>query len=89
MRFRYTCVDCRGEKVRELQYIIDNSIDVKRDTFLKYIDREDLRDIEQYLGYDSYLPMSKDWHVRYFRSKLPSGTPVYGFIHSAIEFVFY
>jgi hypothetical protein len=90
MNFQYTCVDCNyNGKEKELFYIIDHSIDITRDTFLKYVDRNELRNIESHLGYDRYLPMSKDWHVSYFKSRLPTGRPVYGFVHSAIEFVFY
>lgn len=64
---------------------------ITRRTFLKHADRMDLIGVEQNLSYFSHhkqgLTMAGDWHVAYFKSKL-HGKLVYGFVHSAIEYVF-
>lgn len=71
--------------------MIADSIEVSRKTFLKHVDKEQLQDLEQTLGYDRHpkqgLTMAGDWHVSYHRSKL-NGQRVYFFVHSAIEYVF-
>ena len=67
--------------------MIDNAIEVSRKTFLKYVDDQELADIEAGVGYDKDLRMKDDWHVSYHRSKL-HGERVYFFKHSAIEHVF-
>jgi len=71
--------------------MIDNSLNITRRTFLKYVNREDLASLEQGLGYDTHykkgLTMASDWSVSYYRSKLHNKT-VYYFRQSAIEYVF-
>lgn len=68
--------------------LIQDRTTITRRTFLRHASREDVSALEEGLGYDPRgLRMSKDWHVEYFRSKL-HGKTVYGFRHSAIEFVF-
>ena len=54
--------------------------------------RDALTDIADQLGYvknaaSGGLTMSSDWAIEYFRSVL-HGQRVYGFCHSAIEYVF-
>ena len=74
-----------------LRDMIDQAADITRRTFLQHIDRGDLRDLEEQLGYEAHpsrgLTMAADWAVSYHRSKL-HGRRVYYFRHSAIEFVF-
>lgn len=67
--------------------MINNRLKIIRRTFLKHVDRGELAALESQLGYDSSMRMSDDWHVEYFRSTL-HGRRVYGFRHSAIEYVF-
>lgn len=71
--------------------LIDNIQHITRRTFLKYVDRKELKTIETQLGYSRHnsqgLTMSADWHVSYFKSTL-HGDLVYGFQWSGIEFVF-
>lgn len=38
-------------------------------------------------GYGRHFPLSKDWHVAYYRSRF-NGRPCYYIVHSAIEYVF-
>ena len=71
--------------------MINESIMISRRTFLKYINRTELREIEENLGYDSHpkqgLTMAADWAVSYHRSKLHDKR-VYYFCYSGIEYVF-
>ena len=67
--------------------MIDVRLAITRRTFLQYVDRAELADLESQLGYGQHLHMASDWHVEYFRSTL-HGQRVYGFRHSAIEYVF-
>ncbi len=74
-----------------LSDLIRMSVQITRGAFLKRVHREDLRELERQLGYSKHpskgLTMAGDYHVQYFRSK-HQGIRVYGFTHSAIEYVF-
>jgi hypothetical protein len=71
--------------------MISRASGISRTTFLKYVDRDEMRQIETDMGYEQNsrqgLTMAKDWHVRYHRSML-LGCPAVYFVWSAIEFVF-
>lgn len=93
-RFYSTCVGWPERDVHReggLCDLIDVALEISRRTFLKYVDREEQREIEQGLSYALHpkqgLTMAQDWHVRYFRSRW-HGRRVYGFWHSGIEYVF-
>lgn len=92
--FYSSCVDWPESDVRcegGLCDMIDKSVSITRRSFLKYVNREQLKQIELDLSYSEHpsqgLTMAGDWHVDYFKSTL-HGKRVYGFKHSAIEFVF-
>jgi len=94
MAYFNNCVNWnQGDVFRKggLSDMTDRAIDISRKTFLKHIDREDLRDIEEGLGYEQHpsrgMTMAGDYAVSYHRSKL-HGKTVYYFRHSAIEYVF-
>jgi len=74
-----------------LRDMIDQATDITRDAFLRHVSLEELREIEQQLGYAAHpsqgLTMAGDWHVSYHRSKL-HGKTVYYFCWSSIEYVF-
>lgn len=80
-------VDCKGG----LSDLVDDSVPITRRTFLKYVDKAELRELESSMGYfrnpKQGLTMAADWSVSYFRSK-HHGETVYGFCWSAIEYVF-
>lgn len=80
-------VDCDGG----LCDLIDAIILITRRTFLSKIDKKEFAKMELKLAYVKHhsqgLTMSADWHVSYFKSKL-HGNRVYGFSHSAIEYVY-
>lgn len=71
--------------------MIDAGEQISRETFLREVVPESLREIEQRLGYattpDEGLVMEADYHVTYHHSML-HGKPVVFFVHSAIEYVF-
>lgn len=76
-------VHCEGGLID----MIDACESITRATFMRRTDPMERREIEQTLGYGPWLHMRNDWHVSYFRSVL-HGERVYGFVHSAIEYVF-
>ena len=71
--------------------MIELNLEISRKTFLKKVDREELRILENELGYFDHpakgLTMAGDYTVSYHRSTLHNQT-VYYFRHSAIEYVF-
>ena len=93
MQFYRDCVCWPHNKIGELYDLISLNREITRTTFLKHVDREEFREIEANLGYDTMpwhkggLRMKNDWAVTYHRSKL-NGRVCYYFRHSAIEYVF-
>lgn len=73
--------------------MVGDNLEITRRTFLKHVDRENLADIEQALGYvahhrtDHGLTMAADWAVSYHRSKF-MGKTVYYFRWSSYEHIF-
>ena len=93
-RYYNNCVNWPREDVRTqdgLCAMIDSARDITRRTFLRHVDREQMREMEKGFGYsvsrDGGLTMPRDYHVSYHRSRL-HGETVYFFKHSAIEYVF-
>jgi hypothetical protein len=60
---------------------------ITRRTFLKYVDREEMANIEGQLGYDRHLSMSNDPRVGYYKSTF-FGHAVVFFNWSAMEYLF-
>lgn len=94
MKYFNNCVNWnRGDVHREggLCDMIDQAIDISRRTFLRHVDRDNVRELEAGLGYEQHpargLTMAGDYAVSYHRSKL-HGERVYYFTQSAIEYVF-
>jgi hypothetical protein len=71
--------------------MVDNEQGITRRTFLKYVDREILTELEYMLGYAQHpkqgLTMAADWHVGYYKSYY-WGRPCVFFRWSAMEYVF-
>jgi len=95
-RYYNNCTNWKRSDVNStggLQDMIDMAIDITRETFLKHVDKDDVKKLENDLGYvqssRNYngLTMANDYHVTYHRSKL-HGKRVYYFNHSSIEYVF-
>lgn len=91
-KYRYynNCVNWDKHDVDKsggLSDMIDSSDDITRNEFLRNVDMNDMRALEQDLGYTRTFKMENDYHVKYYKSKL-HGKLVYFFTHSAIEYVF-
>lgn len=82
--YRYTtcCVEMQGEDVDAL---IANATEVSYQTMRHRC--PDLPAWARAHGYDRDLPLSRDWHVSYYRST-HNGETVYYLQWSGIEFVF-
>lgn len=52
--------------------------DISYSTFARYVPP----------GERQHSGLSSDWSVRFYRSALPSGTPIIYYVHSGIEWVF-
>lgn len=94
MNFYSSCVSWPRHDVSAnggLSDMIQEARPITRRTFLKNVDRSELKTIETQMGYEAHprrgLTMAADWAVSYHRSKL-HGRTVYYFRHSAIEYVF-
>lgn len=93
-RFDRSCVNWPTADVDAaggLRDLIDERQQITRRTFLAHVDTAERWTIEHDLGYAVHpsngLTMAGDTHVEYFRSRW-HGRRVYGFVHSAIEYVF-
>lgn len=94
--YRFFC-DCVGWNLEDVHKqgglcdLISERREITRRTFLRHVDREELAEKADSLGYARHpsqgLTMAADWHIEYFRSR-HHGEIVYGFQHSAIEHVF-
>lgn len=89
-RFALRCVEATDGA--EIQAMADTAKPITRRTFLTYIDRAELAQLERGLRYDTGherggLRMSRDWHVGYYRSTY-QGRPCVYFDHSRIEHIF-
>lgn len=67
------------------------AVQINRATFLRYVDVESLRRVENILGYDSHpskgLTMSGDKLVSYFKGRLNRRSCVY-FVWGELRFIF-
>lgn len=84
MRFITNCINADGQDINDMKQ--GHQMIVRR-TFLRHVDRASLQTVEKELGYDRDFPMSKDWHVAYYKSTY-QGKPCIYFVWSAIEYVF-
>lgn len=87
-RFETNCVNSTCKLITDM---VEQEKPVGRATFLKHVDRDELREIEAGLSYEQHpsrgLTMAGDWHVSYHKSHY-DGKPCYYFRHSAIEWIF-
>lgn len=83
LSYRYCCVS--PTSLKELQFIIDNSIEIKYNTFIKHVDTDKIKEFNTHFS----IHIDKDCNVTFHKSKLKNGEPAYYFKHSAIEHIFY
>jgi hypothetical protein len=81
--FVTSCIDSTYE---DIQALIASEQVVSRDTFRKAIGPEQWHDLVASLGYDRYFPITRDWHVGYYKG-VYRGVPAYFLRHSRIEYI--
>lgn len=88
--FRYL-IDCVHSGGHSITAMVDAEREISRRSFLRHVDRENLREVEAGLGYAGHwrqgLTMAGDWAVSYYRSEY-RGRPCYFFRWSSIEHIF-
>ena len=88
MKFSTDCVRSTASLICPM---VDGSRQITRRTFLRHVDRDSLREIEDGLGYEGHpkrgLTMAGDYHVLYFKGYF-AGQPCVFFDWSSIEHVF-
>lgn len=83
LQYQYCCIDCRSSDMHEeLMYILDNAREITYRTFRKYINVKEAN--KRHL-----IPLHKDWHVTFHKSKNLEGKTVYFYTHSRIEYIYY
>lgn len=83
-KYVHSCVSSTYEDIWDM---VDNSVEITRRTFLQYVDREDLKELERELGYDRWFHIANDWHVTYHKGTYRD-TPCVYLQHSGIEHIF-
>ena len=90
-KLAFNCVEIPDGDAEALIDMIDGERDITRKTFLRHVDREQMADLEESLGYASHpsagLTMAADWHVTYHKGTY-KGRRAYWLCWSHIEFVF-
>lgn len=81
--YQYNCVNPRSRI--ELQYILDNSIDIDYKIFLESVEKEFIKEFEDNVG----IPLSEEQCASFYKSITPEREEVYYFKHSGIEYIFY
>lgn len=82
--FYIDCVSCHGEDVDKLDQMMEDATEITFETFAAHCN---WREHAAGLNYGRDFPLSKDWHVSYYKSRW-GGVPCYYFVWSAIEQVF-
>ncbi len=88
MKYYYgNCVNF-PDSTPDLCDMIESGVEITRRTFLKHVNRNNLKEIEKDLGYQKgILEMASDYYVSYYKGKL-CGKEVVWFCQSSIEYVF-
>jgi len=83
-----TCVEAKAKDIEEM---VDDENEIKYNTFIKEIGREQLENLNQTFGYaqrsERGLKLKDDYAVS-FHSSHYKGKPCVYMVHSAIEYVF-
>lgn len=82
--FVHACPDSTYEDIRALT---ESETSVSLATFRRAIGPEQWREIRDNLGYNRSLPISKDWHVGYYKG-VYRHVSAYFLRHSRIEYIF-
>lgn len=84
-RFRYaiSCVDHAQSEADHITDMVDRGRKIRLATFRR---RCETRAWEIRMHYDESLPLERDRHVQFYRSRY-RGRPCYFAVHSAIEYI--
>ncbi len=89
MRYRTSCVQSLAPRILDM---VDEAREITRQTFLRYVDPEDLADLAETLGYARHhsqgMTLASEGYVRYYKS-VYQGRPCVYMDHSATEYIFY
>src|SRR4051812_36930825 len=92
MRYKFLTDCVRSNDGEAIRAMVEDCIDITRETFLKHVDKQQMIEMEQGLGYEKRrskqgLTMARDWAVSYHRSTYQD-KPCYYFRWSGIEHIF-
>jgi hypothetical protein len=79
--YQTCCVEAKGSDIREMS---DNAQEVTYATFARRC--AGVQTWARVHGYDRYMPLSKDWHVSYYKGQYRA-QPCYFLVWSGIEFI--
>lgn len=85
-RYRYV-TNCIGSTYEDIQALMASESRITLETFRTAVGPREWREIQASLGYDRSFPISKDWHVGYYRGEY-RGVPAYFLRHSRVEYIF-
>lgn len=85
-RYQYV-TDCTGSTYEDIQALKESETGVSLGTFRKAVGTAAWKDITASLGYGRDFPISRDWHVGYYKG-VYRGVPAYFLRHSMIEHIF-
>lgn len=85
MQYVYNCIN--PPDLDELEHILDTAEEITREEFVSRVSQDDLKELEENLGYSEEFPMEKDPYVSYWRAWY-CGQEILYFRHSCIEYVF-
>lgn len=85
-QYRYV-TDCIHSTYEDIRALMASEQSISLATFRKAIGLPQWRDLVGSLGYDRHFPISKDWHVGYYKG-VYRGVPAHFLRHSRIEHIF-
>jgi hypothetical protein len=85
-RYRFV-TDCIGSTYEDIQALMATEQPVSLQTFRSAVGLPQWRAIQAELGYDRHFPISRDWHVGYYKGEF-RGVPAYFVRHSKVEYIF-
>jgi hypothetical protein len=78
---------CPSSTYEDIMALKESEVDVTLETFRRRIGLKQWRQLQAALGYDRDFPISRDWHVGYYRG-IYRDEQAYFVRHSGIEYIF-
>lgn len=79
--------DCINSDYDSVRNLIETQEPIARSTFAKKIGPVQWKELQQRLGYDRDFPISRDWHVAYYRGVYQGRSAVF-LRWSGIEYIY-